>query len=140
MIDPECERAAIRAAMKRLLDGTPQRSTGALSILQLAAEAGVKRWVLTHKHTDLADEFRCRVRETNALPSTFSPLQQRLQRAEDDNRALRTENARLHAQVDAYAQVIHELRRAMSRTEPTPRLSAVVDQSGGNHRFDAQWT
>jgi hypothetical protein len=51
MADADAERAAINAAMQRLLDGTPKRSTGGLSILQLAAEAGIKRWVLTHKHT-----------------------------------------------------------------------------------------
>jgi len=41
------ERDAIKAAMDRLLNGAPAASTGALSVLQLAAEAGVKRWVLT---------------------------------------------------------------------------------------------
>jgi hypothetical protein len=46
-------RAAILAAMDRLLDGTPQQSEGRLSVSQLAAEVGVKRWHLTHQHTDL---------------------------------------------------------------------------------------
>lgn len=35
-------RAAIMAAMDRLLEGTPVRSTGRLSASQLALEAGVK--------------------------------------------------------------------------------------------------
>ncbi|MBS2545531.1 hypothetical protein KGQ19_01475 [Catenulispora sp. NL8] len=51
-------RKAILAAMNRLLRHTPQRSTGRLSISQLAIEAGVKRWVLTHQHTDLKDLFQ----------------------------------------------------------------------------------
>ncbi|MEU1789173.1 hypothetical protein ABZ553_25545 [Streptomyces sparsogenes] len=55
--DRDAERDAITAAMQRLLDGCPTRSTGALTTLQLAAEAGVKRWVLTHKHVDLKEEF-----------------------------------------------------------------------------------
>ncbi len=51
--DHDDERDAITAAIQRLLDGRPTRSTGALTTQQLAAEAGVKRWVLTHKHVDL---------------------------------------------------------------------------------------
>jgi hypothetical protein len=47
MTDRAAECDAITAAMQRLLDGSPQRSAGALTVLQLAAEAGVKRWVLT---------------------------------------------------------------------------------------------
>jgi hypothetical protein len=37
----DAERDDIKAAMDRLLNGTPAVSTGALSVLQLAAEAGV---------------------------------------------------------------------------------------------------
>jgi hypothetical protein len=55
--DHDDERDAITAAIQRLLDGRPTRSTGALTTLQLAAEAGVKRWVLTHKHVNLKEEF-----------------------------------------------------------------------------------
>ncbi|MPZ26378.1 MAG: hypothetical protein GEV12_07960 [Micromonosporaceae bacterium] len=39
--DRHAERDAIAAATQRLLAGCPQRSTGALAILQLAPEAGV---------------------------------------------------------------------------------------------------
>jgi hypothetical protein len=38
MTDRVAEREAITAAMHRLLTGCPQRSTGALTVLQLAAE------------------------------------------------------------------------------------------------------
>jgi len=48
---------AITAAIERLLAGTPLRSSGALDIVTLAEEAGVKRNKLTHKHTDLKDLF-----------------------------------------------------------------------------------
>ena len=41
------ERRVIRDAMDRLLAGTPIRSDGKLTIKSLAAEAGVKRWLLT---------------------------------------------------------------------------------------------
>ena len=35
------ERAQIRAAMDRILAGTPERSNGALTVVALALEAGV---------------------------------------------------------------------------------------------------
>ena len=41
----------------RLLAGTPLRSNGSLTIVALADEAGVKRHLLTHRHTDLKDEL-----------------------------------------------------------------------------------
>ena len=43
-------RTKILAATNRLLADTPLRSTGRLSVSQLAVEAGVGRWHLTHQH------------------------------------------------------------------------------------------
>jgi len=56
--------------MDRLLAGTPVRSTGRLSVSQLALEAGVKRWYLTHQHLDLKDLFQARVK-TADTPAAF---------------------------------------------------------------------
>ena len=53
MVSTEHERQVIRDAMDRLLAGTPIRSDGKLTVKSLATEADVKRWILTHKHTDL---------------------------------------------------------------------------------------
>ena len=64
--DDDPVRAAILAAMDRLLVGAPQHSEGRLSVSQLAAEAGVKRWHLTHQHTDLKDLFQARVRQSQS--------------------------------------------------------------------------
>lgn len=47
------ERDRTRAAMDRILQGTPQHSNGALTIVALAKEAGVPRDALTQRHTDL---------------------------------------------------------------------------------------
>ena len=74
----DAERDAIKAAMDRLLNGAPAASTGALSVLQLAAEAGVKRWVLTHKHPDLKAEFERRRTASNGIPAAFQNLQARI--------------------------------------------------------------
>ena len=70
--DPE--RRLIRDAMARLLDGDPIRSDGKLTVKSLAAEAGLKRWYLTHKHTDLRDEFYDRVRAQGTTPAAMTTL------------------------------------------------------------------
>jgi hypothetical protein len=130
MADADAERAEINAAMQRLLDGTPKRSTGALSILQLAAEAGIKRWMLTHKHTDLADEFRSRVEALGPIPAAYSRLEQQAREAQEANQELRAQNTQLRAQVIAYARIIHELHTALANETPSssPRLSVVQAQ------------
>jgi len=107
--DRNAERACIQAAMDRLLTGTPANSTGALSILQLATEAGVKRWVLTHKHPDLKDEFERRRTEANGVPPAFQNLHARVVDLEAANQRLREANTERAERIEIYAQVIHEL-------------------------------
>ncbi len=70
----EPERRLIRDAMARLLDGDPIRSDGKLTVKSLAAEAGLKRWYLTQKHTDLRDEFYDRVRVQGTTPAAMTRL------------------------------------------------------------------
>ena len=48
-------RCAIRDAMDRLIEGKALHSDGKLTVKSLAEEARVKRWLLTHRHTDLQD-------------------------------------------------------------------------------------
>jgi hypothetical protein len=72
------ERGQIRAAMGRLLAGTPLRSDGALTVVSLAIEADVKRHVLTHRHTDLKDEFYARVRAQGHVPASEQELRDEL--------------------------------------------------------------
>ena len=94
------ERLAIRAAMDRLLAGQPLRTAGGLTIVGLAQEADVKRHLLTHRHTDLKDEFYARVRAQNRVSPQLAAahhqndaLQRRLNAALEDNRRL-TEQVR----------------------------------------------
>ncbi|MDQ1022291.1 hypothetical protein [Streptomyces afghaniensis] len=119
--DHDDERDVITAAIQRLLDGRPTRSTGALTTLQLAAEAGVKRWVLTHKHVDLKEEFVRRKSEANGIPPAFQHLRARARAidAEAAAQALREDNDRLRERVAVYAQVIHELRTELDRRTDT---------------------
>ena len=60
------ERREIEAVMSRLLDGEPLRSTGELTVVQFAAEVGVKRWKLTHQHVDLIRAFQTRAATLNS--------------------------------------------------------------------------
>lgn len=108
-VDRQAERDAIQAAASRLLAGAPTRSTGALTVLQLAAEAGVKRWVLTHKHPDLRQAFEEQRRATNGVPPAFQHLNGKIADLEAANRRLRADNTELTERVNTYAQVIREL-------------------------------
>lgn len=62
------ERERIVAAMTRLIDGSPIRSRGSLTIVALAEEAGVRRGALTHRHHDLRIEFYDRVGSLGRTP------------------------------------------------------------------------
>jgi len=85
----EPERQAIREAMTRLLDGKPIRSDGKLTIKSLAGEADVKRWILTHRHQDLQDEFRARVARHGTDPEPVRLLKARVQDLQQENQRLR---------------------------------------------------
>lgn len=101
------ERPQIEAAMDRLLAGTPLRSDGKLTIVSLAAEADVRRHVLTHKHTDLKDRFYARIKAQDHVPARETALREQiadLRRRLDDLRGER----------DEYKQAAQALARALN--------------------------
>ena len=109
MTNDDTQRRTIRDAMDRLLAGHPIRSDGKLNIKSLADEAGVKRWLLTHRHTDLKDEFRDKIRTRGSTPEAMralvarnEELRQQLKQARDELRQSRAEN-------NHYARVIQVL-------------------------------
>ena len=108
----DADRAAIQAAADRLLAGTPLRSTGELTVVQLAAEAGVKRWLLTHKHRDLAERFQAYARTLGGDPPHVQALKARLRALEERNAELRAENVELQALKQHYAVVTEGVRDA----------------------------
>lgn len=85
------ERARIRAAMDRLLAGQATASNGSLTIVALAAEAGVHRMALIKRHADLKNDFYERVRnETGQIPRHEQQLREtvaQLRRTVADQRA-----------------------------------------------------
>jgi len=102
--DKDPERRAIVHALQRLLDGTPLRSDGRLTVVSLAKEAGVKRHVLTEKHTDLKDVFYARVRDQGSTATrSEAPELERL----------RTRVRELTDQTEQQRTVIHALARTV---------------------------
>ncbi|MFE6357568.1 hypothetical protein ACFVOO_32470 [Streptomyces rochei] len=107
--DADPVRQAILAAIDRLLAGTPLRSSGRLSVSQLAIEAGVKRWRLTHQHLDLKELFDARVTAQSSTPQAFA---KRL--SEHDELKRKHENlieycAELEERLQGYAAAINLL-------------------------------
>lgn len=76
-IDSEgaAEVKAITDAMVRLLIGAPLHSDGKLTIVSLAAEAGLRRNKLTHKHTGLKDLFYALAKARNPLGEGHGAVQ-----------------------------------------------------------------
>lgn len=122
------ERNGIRAAMDRLLAGTPLRSDGALTAVSLAAEASVKRHVLTHRHTDLKDEFYARIRAQGHTPASELAIRQEVADLKKKLDQAREELKELRAVNETYARVVNvltienqQLKEAVSKRIPHVR-------------------
>jgi septal ring factor EnvC (AmiA/AmiB activator) len=102
-------RNHIRAAMDRLLAGTPLRSDGALTIVALAAEAGIKRHILTHRHTDLKDEFYARVRAQNRIPESEKRLRDQLAAIQRRLADLNEHSRQQQQTIEALARIVNVL-------------------------------
>jgi hypothetical protein len=120
------QRRAILAAADRLLAGTPRRSTGRLSVVQLAAEAGVKYWIVAQKHTDLRDHFQQVAREAGKTPAGLRASLDARERLDRDHADLRRHCSGLEELVQTYALVINEL------TLENQQLKAQLDDHTDN--------
>lgn len=102
------ERDRIRAAMERILAGTPERSNGALTIVALAHEADVPRNALTQRHTDLKNEFYQCVKQRGGPSEDETRLRAtiaKLRAIDNKNRELQ----QLRADVPALVRVVNQL-------------------------------
>lgn len=102
------ERQRIRAAMNRILSGTPEHSNGALTIVALAVEAGVPRNALTQRHTDLKNEFYEKVRARGATPDSEQRLRKQVRRLKELRAADAEEIAQFKADVEALVGALHQ--------------------------------
>lgn len=105
----ESVRKSLLAAMDRLIAGNPTRSTGRLNVSQLAIEAGVKRWHLTHQHTDLKDQFQARVLELESQRGSRIQVAGAFHALQEQHAELRKHCAVLEERVRTYATVLNLL-------------------------------
>jgi hypothetical protein len=103
------ERNAITAAMQRLLAGRPLRSSGDLTIVALAEEAGLRRNKLTHKHTDLKELFYAEVKARNGIPANEVKLREQITALKTRIESLRQERDDYRAATEAFARAINVL-------------------------------
>lgn len=103
------ERPRIQAAMERILAGAPRNSTGALTIVALAAEAGVPRNALTQRHTDLRNEFYAQVRQRGATPDVEVRLREQIVKLKETIANQKNELSRLRGDVPALVRVVNQL-------------------------------
>ncbi|GHD65371.1 hypothetical protein ACFQL8_27085 [Streptomyces goshikiensis] len=116
------ERARIRAAIDRLLSGQPTASNGALTVVALAAEAGVHRMALQKRHADLKHEFYERVRaETKQLPESEKRLRRTVSDLKETVTVQKAEITALRHQVTqlALANAVLTLQGKERHTEKT---------------------
>ncbi|WP_405735005.1 hypothetical protein OG607_41680 [Streptomyces sp. NBC_01537] len=102
------ERDRIRAAMDRILSGTPEQSNGALTIVALAAEAQVPRNALTQRHPDLKNDFYDQVRARGQTPDSERRLRQQVRRLKKLRAADAEGLAQLKADVEALVGALHQ--------------------------------
>ncbi|MET7619991.1 hypothetical protein [Streptomyces sp. NPDC005408] len=102
-------RAASLAAMERLLAATPLRSSGRLSVSQLAVEAGIKRWHLTHQHLNLQVLFEARVKGAATTPKAFAKSLTEYEQLKDRHTKPIKHCAELEERLQTYAAAINLL-------------------------------
>ncbi|NEE33809.1 hypothetical protein CH313_28845 [Streptomyces sp. TSRI0384-2] len=116
------ERARISAAMERILAGEPETSNGALTVVALAAEAGVPRNALTQRHVDLKNLFYEKVRALGETPDSERRLRSevaRLKRLRKDDaeeiRRLKSDNEALIGALHLAELESEELRQQLAQ-------------------------
>jgi uncharacterized protein YceH (UPF0502 family) len=129
------EVIAIIQAMGRLLLGSPLRSDGKLTVKTLAAEAGLRRNKLTHKHTGLKDLFYALVKNQNNQPAAVADLQAQNEQLRCTVTELRQANHEQGEMIKQLARVVHvlEVENQQLRECVTEPRAANADHS--NVRF-----
>ncbi|MDH6436431.1 hypothetical protein M2158_004971 [Streptomyces sp. SAI-144] len=102
-------RRAIISAMNRLFAGTPQRSNGRLNVSQLAIEANVKRWHLTHQHADLRQLFQTKATELETKRTSNVHSSDAFEELKKKHKELQAHCRILEARLQLYATTLNLL-------------------------------
>ncbi|MFD1545797.1 hypothetical protein [Nonomuraea guangzhouensis] len=95
--------------MDRILDGTPENSNGALTIVALAQEADVPRNALTQRHPDLKNEFYERVKARGATPDVEVRLRDTITKLKKTIVNKNKELAQIRQDVPTLVRAVHQL-------------------------------
>jgi hypothetical protein len=107
--DRDAERRAIRAAMDRLLAGTPLRSaTGKLTATELITESGLRRDVV-YEHGDLVEEFKAQAKTQHTVPTAMRDLAEKHQAVALELAETKAALARERATSSALRKAVAEL-------------------------------
>lgn len=109
---PEKLCVKLRTAADRLLAGTPLHSPGKLTILDLAAEAQVKRWLLTHKYPNkLMAKYQAEFKATRHKSEPVKKAEAESDKLREELAKARTEKRKLTELVETYALMIEQLAK-----------------------------
>ena len=111
-----CDR--LRAAADRLLAGTPLHSDGKLTILSLAQEAGIKRWLLTHKHPhQLQAKYQAEFKAAQHKPAPVHAADREIERLRGELSKARDDRLHHEQLTRAYALIINQLTEELEATK-----------------------
>lgn len=139
----------LRAAADRLITGNPLRSSGKLTILDLASEAGVKRWILTHKHPELRQQYQAEFKNHGRISVPVQAAQARITELEESLAKVHADKRRLKVLVDTYAIIINQLTDDLAEAErqrdealvhldrQQPRVKVLANRRGRNNGLDS---
>lgn len=105
----DSERTEIIEASRRLIEGTPQRSSGRPSITALAEESGVTRQRLYEHHADLISEFKAMAGNYRPTSSDTTAIEYQLDLARKRIQDLEANETRLRGQIRTLQAIIVEL-------------------------------
>jgi septal ring factor EnvC (AmiA/AmiB activator) len=108
--------------MQRIFDETAHSSSGALTIVALAQEAGVPRNALTQRHTDLRNQFYERVNERRATPEVEVRLREQIAKLKKTVANKDKELAQLRSDVPALVRVINQLTAENTELRETLKM------------------
>jgi hypothetical protein len=127
-LDPPEELCVkLRTAADRLLAGTPLHSPGKLTILDLAQEAEVKRWLLTHKYPNkLMAKYQAEFKAAKHKSDPVKKAEAEIEKLREDLAKARKEKRQLAELVGTYAVMIEQLatERATALAERDEAMDA----------------